>query len=70
MQAKHVFFDLDEDFVEFEEWYYDFLDFKYERRELAGINNMSMQKMFKSHREIAEGKNYYLNSHVEIQSAI
>lgn len=44
MQAKHVFFDLDEDFVEFEEWYYDFLDFKYERRELAGINNMSMQK--------------------------
>ena len=60
INGKHVFFDLDEDFVYFESWYYRFLDFKHNRKELAGINELSLEKMFKEYKKISDEDNYHL----------
>ena len=60
INGKHILLDLDEDFKIFEDWYYPFIDFKHKRRELAGINELSLQKMFKDYKTITDKENYHL----------
>lgn len=60
MNAKHVFMNLDEEFPVYEKWYYEFLDFKHKRKELVGIGETSLERMFKSYKKIIGGQNYNL----------
>ena len=60
IEAKHVFLCFNDEFPAFEHWQYEFLNFKHLRKELAGIGPKSMQKIFGSYKQIAEGENYYL----------
>ncbi len=60
VKAKHIFFDLDEEFPKYDSWYYHFADFKHKRREIAGIIPQSMQRMFRDHKIIEQGENYNL----------
>lgn len=58
--GKHVFFNLDEDFPVYSEWYYKFIDFKHNRKELAGIIDSSLSRMFKNYKEVKSNENYHL----------
>lgn len=58
--AKHVFFNLDENFPKYDRWYYEFIDFKHRRRELAGIMPYSLARMFKKYKDISSTENYSL----------
>ncbi len=59
--ARHVIFDLDEEFPEFQKWQYEFLDFKHKRKELAGIKNVSLSRMFGSYKKVEQAEAYCLN---------
>ncbi len=58
--AKHVFFDLDENFPVYDKWYYEFIDFKHQRRELAGIMPFSLIRMFNKYKEVSATECYSL----------
>lgn len=61
IKAKHVLFNLDEEFPVYDKWEYEYLDFKHKRRELACINPVSMQKLFGKYKIVNKNENYNLN---------
>lgn len=58
--AKHVMFYLDEQYSDYAPWIYKYLDFKHNRKELAGIVAGSMQRMFKQYKNISDKEDYHL----------
>ncbi len=61
IRARHVIFDLDEEFPEFRKWQYEFLDFKHKRKELSGIKEVSLDRMFGNYKRVRKKEAYYLN---------
>lgn len=58
--AKHLFYTLQESNEVSNFNFFRFLDFKYERRELAGIAPTSLSNMFEPYKIIDENRSYYL----------
>jgi hypothetical protein len=54
LNAKHIVYLLGEHFDGLSNYVFEFLDFKYGRKELANINNLAMQKMFAPYKEIKQ----------------
>ena len=61
IHAKHVIFNLDEEFLVYDRWEYEYLDFKHRRRELACITPVSMQKLFGKYKVVKKNENYSLH---------
>lgn len=58
--AKHVIFNLDEEFPVYSKWYYQFINFKFNRKELVGIKETSLPDMFKTNKTFEQNEKYYL----------
>lgn len=59
--AKHVVFNVEDNFPQYTKWKYDFLDYKHRRKELAGVKPSSLSRMFGKYKHINEDEGYYLN---------
>ncbi len=58
--AKHIVYLLGETFYGLSTSTFEFLDFKYNRKELANINKVAMKKMFAPYKKIAEEECFFL----------
>lgn len=58
--GKHFVFLLNEGFSNEERSYCDFFDFKHKRRELAGIQPLTIKELFVGYKEVQEGQCYKL----------
>lgn len=62
ISAKHLAFLLEEH-CDLDTQKYDFLKFKHNRGELAGINRQSLKLLFRPYGELPDDKSYYLLAH-------
>lgn len=60
IKAKHISYLLQEDNIIDNTYIQEYFKFKYERRELVGITNLSLKKMFDFFAPIPLGQSYYL----------
>lgn len=60
LQCKHLLYCLEERYTKFTPMMYKYLDFKFFRGELAGINDKTIQFLFGNHRKIENGDKYIL----------
>ncbi|MBE5850684.1 MAG: glycosyltransferase family 4 protein [Lachnospiraceae bacterium] len=61
MNAKHLFFCLDEEFnPNCMDWEYAFLNYMHKRKSLAGIEHSSLKRMFKDYKAVSDEEAYSL----------
>lgn len=62
LNAKHFIYALNEKDKIFDKRYFDFLYFKYQRREIAGIVNSSLYSLFSPYVKIENNNSFYLSA--------
>lgn len=65
LQAKHICFVCDEKFrgpIKYYVYHMGFFDFKHKRRELAGITDVSLRKLFAGYKEVNEKESYHFEA--------
>ncbi|MBQ5590615.1 MAG: hypothetical protein IIU65_02940 [Clostridia bacterium] len=60
LNAKHIIYLLGEHFDGLSNYVFKFLDFKYNRKELANINKVAMQRMFAPYKNLSEEDCFFL----------
>ena len=63
LHCKHIIYSLSEVNTIYSKYYYDFYNFKLQRKEIAGITQDSLKNLFSNYKTISDEESYFLSAY-------